>query len=323
MDQVSKSLLMLKLLMRWLRRFWPDCLQSAYVTFGREEQKMPASKFAAITGSTGGIGSAIASQLAANGWGLLLVNRNTQKAEHQRRQLLQSFPDAAVELFAADLMDTLQILRVSQEIQNRFPSIDALYNNSGVLTSQRANSLQGHESNYAVNTLAPYILIKKLRAALSRSEGAAETMIINTTSSAQNAVKSLDVNGLSNPETIGGLTGAYAATKLALTAMGSAMSESLAADGIKIRSVDPGPVVTPMTKTSDAMPGILRLLVPFLFGKPEKQARKMINAANPGEFGGRSGIYISNGKERAIPHLALEPSVQASLICKLEADAVA
>ena len=284
---------------------------------------MPASKFAVITGSTGGIGSAIATQLVANGWGLLLINRNTQKAEHQKRQLQQSSPDATVELFEADLMDVLQIVRVSQEIQERFPSIDALFNNSGVLTSQRINSVQGHESNYAVNTLAPYILIKNLRTALRRSEGAAQTMIINTTSSAQNAVKSLDVDALSNPETIGGLTGAYAATKLALTALGAAMSESLAAEGIKIRSVDPGPVVTPMTKTSDAMPGVLRLLVPFLFGKPEKQARKMINAANPTEFGGRSGIYISNGKEKAMPHLALELSDQASLMRKLEADAVA
>lgn len=181
---------------------------------------MPASKSAAITGSTGGIGSAIANQLFANGWGLLLVNRNTQKAEHQRRRLLQSFPDAAVELFEADLMDTLQIIRVSQGIQERFPSIGALYNNSGVLTSQRVNSMQGHESNYAVNTLAPYILMKSLRAALRRSEGAPQTMFINTTSSAQNAVKSLDVESLSNPETIGGLTGAYAATKLALTTIG-------------------------------------------------------------------------------------------------------
>lgn len=284
---------------------------------------MSASKFAVITGSTGGIGSAIATQLVANGWGLLLINRNTQKAEHQKRQLQQSSPDATVELFEADLMDVLQIVRVSQEIQERFPSIDALFNNSGVLTSQRINSVQGHESNYAVNTLAPYILIKNLRTALRRSEGAAQTMIINTTSSAQNAVKSLDVEALSNPETIGGLTGAYAATKLALTALGAAVSESLAAEGIKIRSVDPGPVVTPMTKTSDAMPGVLRLLVPFLFGKPEKQARKMINAANPTEFGGRSGIYISNGKEKAMPHLALELSVQASLMRKLEADAVA
>ena len=284
---------------------------------------MSASKFAVITGSTGGIGSAIATQLVANGWGLLLINRNTQKAEHQKRQLQQSSPDATVELFEADLMDVLQIVRVSQEIQERFPSIDALFNNSGVLTSQRINSVQGHESNYSVNNLSPYILIKNHLTALRRSEGAAQTMIINTTSSAQNAVKSLDVEALSNPETIGGLTGAYAATKLALTALGAAVSESLAAEGIKIRSVDPGPVVTPMTKTSDAMPGVLRLLVPFLFGKPEKQARKMINAANPTEFGGRSGIYISNGKEKAMPHLALELSVEASLMRKLEADAVA
>ncbi|MEM0976752.1 MAG: SDR family NAD(P)-dependent oxidoreductase [Pseudomonadota bacterium] len=282
---------------------------------------MPEPKLAAITGSTGGIGSAISSQLAAHGWGLLLINRNAQKAEHQKQQLLQSFPNATVDLFEADLMDVSQIIRVSQDIQERFPSIDALYNNSGVLTSQRTNSAQGHESNYAVNTLAPYVLIQNLRPALKRGKDASKAMIINTTSSAQNAVKSLEPESLSNPEEIGGLTGAYAATKLALTTMGAAIAEGLAADGITLRSVDPGPVVTPMTKTSDAMPGLLKFLVPLLFGKADKQAAKMINAADPVKFGGRSGIYISNGKEKAMPQLALQPSLQDRLMRKLEADA--
>ncbi|MEL6505980.1 MAG: SDR family NAD(P)-dependent oxidoreductase, partial [Pseudomonadota bacterium] len=37
-----------------------------------------------ITGSTGGIGSAIAGQLAASGWDLVLVNRSAEKASQQR-----------------------------------------------------------------------------------------------------------------------------------------------------------------------------------------------------------------------------------------------
>lgn len=245
---------------------------------------MSDRKVAVITGSTGGIGGAIAEQLAAGGWDLVLVNRSAEKASQQKTDLNTAHPEAKVDLVQADLMDTDQIKRSAHEILAIHSSIDALYNNSGVLTSQRVMSAQGHESNYAVNTLAPYVMLECLRPALKRTAGAPKTMIVNTTSAAHNAAKSLDVDMLSNPADIGGLTGVYATTKLALTTMGTAMAPDLEQDGIMLRSVCPGAVVTPMTKTSDAMPGILKFFVPLLFNKPEKQAGKMINGCETGQL---------------------------------------
>lgn len=283
---------------------------------------MSHAKVAVITGSTGGIGGAIADQLAENGWTLVLVNRNSAKAETQKADINRVHPHTKIDLIQADLMDLDQIKRAAQEILTIHPQIDALYNNSGVLTSQRVMSAQGHESNYAVNTLAPYVMLESLRPALKRDGDAPKTMVINTTSAAHNSAKSIDVDALSEPDSIGGLTGAYATTKLALTTMGTALAEDLAKDGIMVRSVCPGAVITPMTKTSDGMPGILKMLVPLLFNKPDKQAGKMIHAALPESFGARTGIYITNGKEKTAPKLANDPRVQAALIKKLSADAM-
>ncbi|MEM6889867.1 MAG: SDR family NAD(P)-dependent oxidoreductase [Pseudomonadota bacterium] len=283
---------------------------------------MSHAKVAVITGSTGGIGGAIADQLAENGWTLVLVNRNSAKAETQKADINRVHPHTKIDLIQADLMDLDQIKRAAQEILTIHPLIDALYNNSGVLTSQRVMSAQGHESNYAVNTLAPYVMLESLRPALKRDGDAPKTMVINTTSAAHNSAKSIDVDALSEPDSIGGLTGAYATTKLALTTMGTALAEDLAKDGIMVRSVCPGAVITPMTKTSDGMPGILKMLVPLLFNKPDKQAGKMIHAALPESFGARTGIYITNGKEKTAPKLANDPRVQAALIKKLSADAM-
>ncbi len=282
---------------------------------------MSDRKVAVITGSTGGIGGAISEQLAAGGWDLVLVNRSAEKSSRQKTALNTAHPEAKVDLVQVDLMDTEQIKRAAREILTIHSSIDALYNNSGVLTSRRIMSAQGHESNYAVNTLAPYVLLECLRPALKRATAMPKTMIVNTTSSAHNAAKSLDVDMLSDPADIGGLTGVYATTKLALTTMGTALAPDLEQDGIMLRSVCPGTVATPMTKTSDAMPGILKFFVPLLFNKPEKQAGKMINAAKPESFGARTGIYITNGKEKAAPKLAVDAHVQASLLKKLSADA--
>ena len=173
---------------------------------------MSDRKIAVITGSTGGIGSAIADQLAAGGWDLVLVNRNAEKASQQKADLNATYIEAKVDLIQADLMDTYQIKRAAREILAMHPRIDALYNNSGVLTSQRIMSAQGHESNYAVNTLAPYIMLECLRPALKRADGAPKTMIINTTSAAHNSAKNLNVDLLSTPKEIGGLTCVYATT---------------------------------------------------------------------------------------------------------------
>ena len=277
-------------------------------------------KRAVITGSTGGIGAALAERLVAEGWRLVLVNRNAAKAEAQRAALTQAHKGAEITLVQADLMDTAQIRRAIETILADYPRIDALWNNSGILTSKRVQSAQGHESNYAVHVLAPYLLIEGLRPALARPNGA-RSIIVNTTSSAQNAAKALDVETLSNPPEIGGLTGAYATSKLALTTLGSALAEELERDGTLLRSICPGPVITPMTKTSDGMPWLLRPLVPFLFAKPEKQAAKMIRAAQPDALGGRTGIYISNGKEKSVPKLASDPEIQRRLLEKLAQDA--
>ncbi|MEO0384173.1 MAG: SDR family NAD(P)-dependent oxidoreductase [Pseudomonadota bacterium] len=282
---------------------------------------MQSGKIAVITGSTGGIGSAIADQLAKDEWDLVLVNRNEEKAKQQKVTLEAAHSDAVIDLVQADLMDIAQIKEAAQKIIGMHPQIDALFNNSGVLTSERVISAQGHESNYAVNTLAAYVMTQGLRPALRRDDTVEKTMIVNTTSAAHKAAKSLDTETLSDPKVIGGLTGAYATTKLALTTMGVAMADGLRADGITVRSVCPGAVVTPMTKTSDAMPGILKLLVPLLFNAPEKQAAKMIHAARTDSFGGRTGIYITNGKEKPLPKLAMDQHVQARLMAKLTADA--
>lgn len=278
---------------------------------------MTDQKIAVITGSTGGIGSAIASQLASEGWALVLVNRNGDKAAAQRDAL----DGASVTLIEADLMDVAQIKRAAAEILEQHPRIDALYNNSGVLTSQRVMSTQGHESNYAVNVLAPFVMATSLLPGLSRSDTSGLSMVVNTTSSVQSSVKNVDVATLSDPAEIGGLSGAYATSKLALTAWGSAMAPALKADGILLRSVDPGPVRTPMTRNNDAMPGFLRLIAPLIFKAPEKQALKMIDAANPESFGGRTGTYISDGKEKPLPKRANDPALQSALIKKLSEDA--
>ncbi|MEM7740652.1 MAG: SDR family NAD(P)-dependent oxidoreductase, partial [Pseudomonadota bacterium] len=138
--------------------------------------------------------------------------------------------------------------------------------------------------------------------------------------SAINAVKSLDVDALPQPEAIGGLMGAYAASKMALTVMGSAMAEELRADNILIRSIDPGATMTPMIKKGDGMPPVLRWLAPLLFAPADKQAAKIVRAADPAALEGKTGIFVASAKEKKLPKLVADPAVQKKVLVRLNAD---
>ena len=275
---------------------------------------------AVITGSTGGIGKAVCARLAQDGWSLVLVNRSQIKAEAQRDELRQRHPELEVDLSQTDLMDLAAIDKSCREITSSVTRIDALYCIAGVLTDQRRLSVQGHESHYAVNALANYALISGLRSVLSgNTHPGAESMVVTVSSSAINMTP-LDLSSLSAPEKIGGLMGAYAHSKLAMTGMCVQMAPDLEKAGIMVRAIDPGPTKTSMTSSGDGMPFFLRWLAPLLFSDPEKQAAKIVDAADPDAFLAETGILVSNWKRKSLPKSIQQPEVRRELLERIRID---
>lgn len=267
-----------------------------------------------MTGSTGGLGQEIARILAQQGWNLALVNRSPEKTEAQLEELRTSHPNQEFTGFIANLMDISDIKRVVAEIKSKHTEISALYNIAGFLTDKRVMSPQNIEGHFALNTLAPYVLTQLLRQILSA--GTTETqksVVVNFSSSAINSVKELDVEKLTNPETIGGLMGAYAISKAALTAVSELIKAELLEDGILIQVVDPGPTKTVMTGSSDGMPWYLRLLRPIMFKSANLQAQRLTSAVDLAVSNGKSGLYISEGKQKPYPPITLNKYIQTEI----------
>ena len=280
---------------------------------------MANGRTAAITGSTGGIGTAIARGLAEDGWSLVLVNRSRTKALAQKEELQRDFPTIRIQTVQTDLMDLESIKTSCDEIAQITDHIDALYCVAGVLTSQRTLSAQGHESHYAVNVLAPYALIRNLAPLLTRAESDEHGMVVTMSSSAINRPK-LDTSSLSDPAAIGGLMGAYAHTKLAMTAMCVQMAPELEESGVLIRAIDPGPTKTSMTSGGDGMPIVLRWLVPLLFADASTQAAKVIKAADPEGLDKRTGVFVSSGRIKPLPSSIAEAPERAKLMDTIASD---
>ena len=87
-----------------------------------------SGKRAVVTGSTAGIGLAIAKGLAASGAAVVLNGRTDAKVQAARQALLKEFPSAKVDGVAADLATAAGI----DEFVRRVPQADILVNNLGI-----------------------------------------------------------------------------------------------------------------------------------------------------------------------------------------------
>ncbi|MEM7503465.1 MAG: SDR family NAD(P)-dependent oxidoreductase [Pseudomonadota bacterium] len=276
------------------------------------------ARWTVVTGSTGGIASEIVRILARRGDDLILVNRTKATGDAQRAELLAGNSRLMVEVVTADFMDTNDIVAAIDTITAIPGRLDTLYNNAGVLNSSKILSEQGFESNYAVNTLAPYQLIRGLRPKMARSANERPAMVVNFASSAVNQQKALNLSNLVNPKEVTGLMGTYAQTKLAITALTASLAEELTSDNILIRAVDPGATKTAMTTNNSSMPRLLQWLAPLFFSPADKQAAKVVESADPLALGRRSGILVSNLRERRLPKPASNPEVWRDLVALLD-----
>src|SRR3954452_22702880 len=83
-----------------------------------------AAKTAVLTGTSSGIGEALARRLASEGWRLLLVAR--------REDRLKSLADEIGAIYAAaDLTDPEAVARVARRAESEFNRLDLLVNNAG------------------------------------------------------------------------------------------------------------------------------------------------------------------------------------------------
>ncbi len=89
-----------------------------------------AGKNALVTGSTRGIGKAIAEGLVQCGARVAVVGRDLQKAEEGAKALGENCRG-----FACDVSDTAQVARLIADVEAAFGSIDILVNNAGLYAS--------------------------------------------------------------------------------------------------------------------------------------------------------------------------------------------
>jgi len=240
----------------------------------------PAAKRALVTASTSGIGKSLCLLLAARGYDLVLLNRDKARTEAQLHDLRRQFSDRVFASDIVDFADRQALTAAAGRIAAKFPVIDAVFLNAGVLLAGAEVSPQGNEMHFEVNTLAPFALVHLLWKTLAAANGA---VICVSGSGARRMASRLKVSELDRPGRRTGMMGRYAQSKQAIAAACAALRPELALDNISIACVDLPPTRTAMAK-SPGLPLPFRLFS-FLFARPEAAAQRLLARLDDKEEG--------------------------------------
>lgn len=109
-------------------------------------------KTALVTGSTKGIGKAIAIELAKEGVNVLINGRNFDEVERTVNEMKAEFPDTFPQNAAADIVDKKQ----REALFDKYPQIDILVNNMGIYEIMQYDDIDDEvwEKYFRTNVLA-------------------------------------------------------------------------------------------------------------------------------------------------------------------------
>lgn len=257
---------------------------------------MKNKKIAFITGSTEGIGKATAIGLAKQGYHVVIHGRNEQKTNQALQEIQQKSGSSAVDSFVADLSSLQAVKKLADSFKQRYTTLDVLVNNAGLMKPERVVTVDGLESNFAVNYLAHFLLTNLLLEPLKRSESA---RVIGLTSSIYSGAKP-DFNDLQAAKNYS-MFGAYCNSKLFVLYFVRELASRLRDTNVSSFAVHPGVVNTSLARD---MKGILKIVFAFftkvIFVSPEKGAATSIYLATGNALTGKSGLYFENKKEIAV-----------------------
>ena len=262
-------------------------------------------KICLITGANSGLGKAMAVSLAKQGARVIMVCRHQDKGKEAQDVIKKLSGSHTVDLWIADLSSRASIRRLADTINKKYPKIDVLIHNAGLVLKQRTLSEDGIEMTLATNHLAPFLLTHLLLDLLKQS-GAARIIHI---SSAIHRWGKIDWEDLEFNRRHYRAMRAYAQSKLLLNITAFEWARRLEGLNITINSVHPGAVKTNLGLTdSDNL--WIKLFVRILqcfFITPEQAASFPVALATAAAFQTVHGQYFDKGKAANTSRVCYDP----------------
>ena len=125
-------------------------------------------KHIAVTGTTGGLGQELCRDLAALGASLILLDRNPEKSEAFRRELMARY-SVNVQCVTVDLEDFNSVVTATTQLQSH--PLDVFIHNAGAYSIPRRTCETGYDNVYQINFASPYYMIREMLPTLRKRNG--------------------------------------------------------------------------------------------------------------------------------------------------------
>ena len=248
-----------------------------------------AGRVCMITGSNSGIGKVTARELARMGATVVMVCRSPESGGAARADIERETGSKEVDLFAADLSSREAVRQLVQDVRSKYAHLHVLINNAGILCRKRTLTVDGLETQFAVNLLAPFMLIQSLHDVL---EASAPARVINVASKMHRQGK-IDFGNLQGEKKYD-MFKAYNQAKLGVIMVTYEWARRFQDKGVTANCLHPGVVATGIGRE---FPGVVRFFWDLLFVSPEKGAETSIHLASSPEVEGMNGRYFQVKKE--------------------------
>lgn len=238
-----------------------------------------SGKIAVVTGGNSGIGYATAKDLAENGASVIITGRSTER-------VLKAAEELGVTGVVADVSDLTAIDNLVEQVKNEYGKVDILFVNAGIFAPAPVGQISEDmfDNQMGINFKGAVFTIEKFLPVLNDGASVISLSSINA------------YTGMPN-------TAVYAASKAALNSYTRTASTELAPRKIRINSVNPGPVETPIfgktgmpeDQLNDFAHAMQNRVPLKRFGKPEEIAHLVVFLASDDASFITGGEYTIDG----------------------------
>jgi NAD(P)-dependent dehydrogenase (short-subunit alcohol dehydrogenase family) len=256
-----------------------------------------------VTGATSGIGRALAEALAAAGVTVGVVARDRARGEAVREAIVSRTGNERIELYHGDLASLASVRGLAGSLTAAHPTLDALVHCAAAYVPRRMMTVDGFETMFATNHLAPFLLTSLLWPSLASSD-AARVLVLTAPSTVQP-----DFDDLQGERRFRSLA-AFGSTKAAELLFTFGLARRIAGGRITANAVHPGLARTNLMREA---PLPIRWL-PRLFSRsPERVAEDVAPLVLSPDYEGRSGRFFHRGREIDPPSFVSDVGLQDRL----------